>query len=333
MMNKYVNRKRLIGFSLSAIMLGLTVGAFFSVWDKWPSLDQWTGIFDGEHLVAVFAFFGCMGLATLLRGLRWKRLMSPFYDLTLNESVSIFGWSFFLTAFLPYRLGETVRPLWIKRMGGTGFGALGAQALERINDLAAILLTAALIVSFLPDLNVGVQATGKLFFVFGLIGYGAMLVLIKPVHRWLKALSEQHNSGVLTNIALLCEGISSISDKREFLVQAVLAALIWSVVALGYYIFLTSFFPELTWICGPAIMVVIALASLLPVTPGNIGLYEAAAVFLLIQLGTEKDEALVVSIALHSAELIMALFIGLAAKTSLYLYARKKAALALRSSF
>ncbi len=318
------NKKRILGFVLSAMILALSIGAFISVWDKWPNYDQWLIVFDQKHVTSVLLFFVCIALATLLRAFRWKRLMVPFHVLTRKEAFRIFGLSFFLVVFLPYRLGESARPLLIKKLGGSGLGTLGVQALERINDLIVVLICAALILSLLPQLEGWMQATGKVFLFSGLIAYALLVVLIKPIHKWLKKLSEGKDSGLLLSISHLSRGLSIIGERKEFFIQAVLTILIWSLLAAGYYIFLKSFFPEITWVAGPAIMVVITLSGLLPITPGNLGIYEAAAVFLLVQLGQSNENALVAAVTLHSAELLMALLIGLAAKTSFYIDSRKK---------
>ncbi|MBF0246624.1 MAG: flippase-like domain-containing protein [Alphaproteobacteria bacterium] len=304
---------------MSAVLLALTVTAFVYAWDQWPRLDQWAVAFNPEHLDAVFAFFVCMVMATILRSLRWRRLMTQFFPLSTPVAVGVYGWSFFLAAFLPYRLGESIRPIWVKRQGGPGFGALGAQVLERINDLALVLLAAALVVAAQPQLAQGMRFTATAVLLAGMVGYGAMMVFIRPWHGWIEQWAERANSGFLTRLALMSRGVAAIREGREFLVQALLTILIWGAAACGYSLFLASFFPELTWVAGPTVMVMIVLASLFPVTPGNLGLYEAAVVLFLVQHGRGEDEALVAAVAMHAVELGAILIIGVMSKVMLHL--------------
>lgn len=314
------------GLVLTAIVVGLSIIAFVYVWEQWPTKDQWLVIFAPEHRLSIGIYFACVLIGTFLRSHRWRVLMEKVFQLSFVQAFIVYSWSFFLVVFLPYRLGEGARPLWVRGQGGSAFAALGVQVIERINDLIMVLILAFLVMAVLPEMADWLQLAGKVMLVCGAIGYLGLYFFINPVRNWLNNLTERHRSGLLTRMVLIMEGLASVRSPRVFFSQLLLTASIWSVLSLGYYCFIQSFFPGAHWATGLAVMVAVTLSSIVPATPGNFGLYEAACVFVLTTLGMSQPEAIVTAFALHAVEILSALIIGLVAKVGLLISSSKKPA-------
>ena len=94
--------------------------------------------------------------------------------------------------------------------------------------------------------------------------------------------------------------------------------MIWGLIALGYHAMLSSMFPGLHWSAALAVPAAVNLAGLLPVSPGNLGPYEAAAVAVLALYGVPPEAALAGAIALHLVVLLCTVAIGLAGRALMH---------------
>jgi len=95
--------------------------------------------------------------------------------------------------------------------------------------------------------------------------------------------------------------------------------LIWSVLLLGFFCYLRSFFPELPgFLPALAVLTLVNLAGIVWVAPANAGLFEVAAVSALSLFGVPAGEALVASVGLHLIVFSSACLAGLVSRWVLH---------------
>src|SRR5262245_48309812 len=78
-------------------------------------------------------------LATFLRSLRWRAILSRVQTVTVLEGYALFMSCLFVNFLVPLRLGEAVAGLALKRNRGVPFAkSLPTQVMDRLFDLTPI---------------------------------------------------------------------------------------------------------------------------------------------------------------------------------------------------
>ena len=95
-------------------------------------------------------------------------------------------------------------------------------------------------------------------------------------------------------------------------------AAIWIATAVGFHVLLQTFFPGLPWTASLAVMAAANLSFFLSVLPGNIGMYEMAAVLALASFDIPGAQAIVAAVGLHAVVIIMTILWGLSARLVLF---------------
>jgi uncharacterized protein (TIRG00374 family) len=250
------------------------------------------------------AAFALLSLSCVMRGLRWRVLLSA--EKLLPPVMVFWGvmTGYLGNAFLPARAGELVRVVLIGRRGGISKSfALATALTERLMDAILLVLISAgalLTMGTLPELLVPAM---RLFAIAGAVG--AVGILLAPR---LGGLSEK----IIMRLPLLPEGLrAKLKDGvASFLVGAaalqhwgrlgqflLFSAAIWTLDMLTALQVARAFALDL----GPALALVLlaalGLSSALPSTPGYVGVYQLVAVAVLTPFGFSQSEALVFILA------------------------------------
>jgi len=104
-------------------------------------------------------------------------------------------------------------------------------------------------------------------------------------------------------IRRLVEGLAILTNPSTSITIAVLTVVAWLIVAGAFAGYLSSLH-DLPWIVGAAIVVITNLSSIVTMSPGNIGIYEAVGSTVLVLYGLPFDQALVSITGLHIAAMI-----------------------------
>ncbi len=227
------------------------------------------------------------------RAWRWDYLLRPVAKVPTSRIIAIAWVGFMAIMMLPFRAGEVVRPVLIRRDGRvSGSAAMGTIAAERVLDglFVALLLVATL--WFIPRLPLeGVVFLG--FPVARLVQYGyatfalfagALVTLAvflvarnfaeTATLKVVGLVSERLARRLARMVGGLADGLRSLPDPKlmgPFMLQT---ALYWGVNALGMWL--------LGWGCGLpmtpghgfAVMGVLAMGILLPQGPGLFGSFQ-----------------------------------------------------------
>jgi glycosyltransferase 2 family protein len=237
-------------------------------------------------------------LMYIVRLTRWYWLIAPVQRVPLPTVLRAGGVGLFAIALLPFRMGEVVRPLLIRRPPRLTFwAASGTVGGERVIDalsVSALLLTAlhiAVPMDPLPDhlgtLPLDVSIVPKMAIVSSVVFACGVLVMglfyfqrawaHRTTLRVLGIASPRFATWVASKIEQMAEGLGFLAEPKNALpfllatlVYWVLNATTWWLLARGCGLGSIGFWG------ATATMGVVALGILVPATPGFFGAFQFA---------------------------------------------------------
>ncbi len=288
----------------SAVSFVIAIGIllfFISRLDIKP-LDIWTTVQETDVRLVVVAFLAFYA-AFPVRAMRWRLLLrsARVVDAGGTGAPSLAGLSrmiflsWFVNCIIPAKLGDFYRAYQLRRAARASFSAtMGTILAERLLDIVVLV---GLLVAALPGASGFSQGTGEMadrvveaglmLVVLGAAGLAGMWFFRERLHRLLpvrvrdKYLHFQRGTlgsfGSLAVLIPLSVGVWLGESTRLFLVIQALN------VHLGfpYAIFLA---------------LANSLLTLVPFTPGGLGLVEAGIVGLLLLVGIDKELAVGVAL-------------------------------------
>ncbi|MEO6002511.1 MAG: lysylphosphatidylglycerol synthase transmembrane domain-containing protein [Opitutus sp.] len=239
--------------------------------------------------VAVGANFLLMPLLTE----QWSRLLPPTRRIPWSVLWECVTLSIAAMNTLPFGTGHAVAVGVVAKKGGAGLqGAVSLLALEQLCEGVAklALLGAALAVAPLPD-----PLRRATWILAGFLAAAAGLLLwlaYRPHHG-----SSPRFARLVRNLVILKQPGPFALAVALSLVMKVgeLAAIVAAQQSLGIDLPLST---------APVVLAVVTFASLVSVTPGNLGIYEAAAVGIYKILGVPPEDALALGLVQHSCFLL-----------------------------
>ncbi len=247
-----------------------------------------------------------------LRILRWRQYLSRLgHSLSLRFAslTYVAGFAFSLS---PGKVGEVARARYYSRLGIPLADVAGAFFIERLMDLLAMLVLAALILAAAPRYEPFMWTAG------GLVALCLVLLAALPWPVIEKALRKAGNGRVLSKFAAsaaraLCAARGLL--KPGILLYGVLIGLAaWGMEGVGLYV-LGGIFPaaHMGIAVGIGIYAVAVLVGALSFLPGGLGSTEAVMTALLVTQGFSLADALLATLACRLVTLWLAVFIGWAA--------------------
>lgn len=251
----------------------------------------------------------CYFTGVWVRALRWRRLLAPVRAIAARRLFPIVTIGYMANNVLPWRLGEVVRAYILReRAGVPNSAALATIAVERIFDgltMLGFLVVASLFIPLNDQLRrLAFLATG----IFGVLLLAVALVVASDRIR-ARALAlvagivpaplAARLGGVVEGFVA---GLQVLRSAGDLAAVALLSVLAWTLEGLLYLALALAFGLSL----GPAgallTTAVANLATLLPSSPGYIGVFELAVQRTLHGvLGVAEDLALSYAIAVHAA--------------------------------
>lgn len=250
---------------------------------------------------------GCSVLNYLLRFMRWHMFLGHLGSRpALGTSLLIYlaGYAFTTT---PGKSGEAVRSWWLRAHDVRLDDSLGALIMERLCDLAAVLLLALLCLSLLGAgqgiLLIG-AASGCLLFALSL----------RPV--WLAALGKRLEGRTGLMVRLVRTAIDAILRAWRLVTPSMLGMglltglVAWAAEGWGLYLLVHAIHPGI----APGLVIGIYAASLLAgaisMIPGGVGGAEGAMVLLLGAIGLGSTQAMGVTMVSRLATLWFGVVVG-----------------------
>lgn len=261
----------------------LVAGAAYALRDvRWDEVGRAFFSRSSASLL-VAAFFAY--LANVCAGLRWRAISD--YNLSRLRHIGLAFAGPTGNILLPFRAGEAVRPFYVKLW----------KPKVPLKSLVTVTLADKVIeaMAFLPLVILGAAWLGG-------------LPQLADFRRFLPYAVALFVVCVVAGTVVLL--LSPRFERFKIYRQRFPFAYFW---ALGTWASHTLFFSALVGgdlRLGLGIMIGTALASALPLAPGNLGTYEAAFVWVATRAGLPLEEALAVAILAHVLQFLTALSIG-----------------------
>lgn len=269
-----------------------------------PLLRSW-------DLVAVAAL--CSLLNYAFRIVRWQRYLARLgrrLPLGFVGLTYVAGFAFTVS---PGKVGEMARARYYSRLGVSLSDVAGAFFVERLMDVMAMLVLAALMAAAAPSYHAAMWSAGIMVIValvcLSVTPWNAIAGWLEADHRLPRAVVRL-GSGVTKALSAARTLLSPGALFFGFLMG--LAA--WGLEGIGFFV-LGSMFPagHLTVTLGAGIYAVAVLVGAISFLPGGLGSTEAVMAALLAAQGFAVADALLVTIVCRIVTLWLAVLIGWAA--------------------
>jgi uncharacterized protein (TIRG00374 family) len=244
-----------------------------------------------------------------VRALRWRALLTPVRRLRARDLFPIVVIGYMANNILPWRIGEFVRSYVLREREKIPTSAsLATIAVERIFDgltMLAFLLLASLFIPLDAALrNVAWLATT----VFGLLLLALLVIVFSDRfrHQLLGLVTRPLPAALGMRLTELVEhfvgGLRILRSGRELAIVALCSVVAWGLESAMYLIIAPAFGLQLGAAGALMTTAVANLATLIPSTPGYIGVFETG-VGLVVNgvLGYERELALSYAIIVHAA--------------------------------
>lgn len=242
------------------------------------------------------AYFAIWIVVHFVRGARWYWLLAPIHPVPMRRVVAVAWIGFAAIVLLPFRAGEVVRPVLIRKKGHlSGWAATGTVGAERVIDglCLSVILFIALQLSHpldpLPDhigelpvpaavvpgaAYVALVVFAAAFFTMGVF-YFARDFARKVTERVVGIVSPRLAEWLSTRVEKVADGLSFLPRARQLAPFLVLTLFYWMGNAAASWLLAWGCgFEHITFVESCVMMGVLALGILLPNAPGFFGAFQ-----------------------------------------------------------
>ena len=250
------------------------------------------------HLVLVMTS-AHLALFLSIKTWRWQIMLAPIRHLPLTRLYQYCLAGCAITNLFPARAGQAVRVVLLRRDAVPVTSSIGVLALEEISN-AAVLGLLCLPLPFLLSLPVRVH------FTLGFVTGGAAVAL--GVLVWLALAGRARPGGLLRRIS---EGLAVLGRGRAALAVLGLTVAMWlfDLGQIALAMWAVGVPPSYAGVA--LVLLLVNVTNALPVTPGQVGLFEAGATAACVAIGATPEQGLAVGVLYHFTQLIPETVIGL----------------------
>lgn len=290
----------------SLILSFLIAGVFLVLALRGVSWEEMVGTVRQGRIDLLILTFFLQSLSYFVRGLRWhvllriEKFISP---MTVFWAMMI---GYVGNNFLPARAGEFIRSVVIARRAQISKTyALATIFTERMIDLAVLVLICLFMLLLLQEMPGWLSSALPALGGIGLAGIGA-LFLIPRYEPWLKArlprvlLPESLREPASQILGKFFLGMHIFQHPPQALSFVGLTLLIWLIDSWVAIEVASAFDLTLTFRGALLLLGGLGLASMVPSTPGSIGIFQFVAVTVLVLFNFTRSESLVYIIALQA---------------------------------
>ncbi|MBN1810537.1 MAG: flippase-like domain-containing protein [Anaerolineae bacterium] len=306
-----INWRVILGLMVSGVSLYIAVRNLQLV-EVWKALTH-------AHYLWIVPAVALYLTALVARTARWRALLSHESLIPLRELLPTMAIGRGANNIYPFRAGEIVRALLLKRRSGVS-GAVGLASIlvERVFDgltMILFLLLAALIGGIPQDV--------RLLLWLAIAVFGAALGVIYaivlwpgPIHgvvEWFVARLTPHrfHARLLGVAERFINGFASVRSAGTLTLVLLFSIAVWTAETISYRLLMNSFgfgvdLHHLLLMSGAA-----NLGTALPSGPGNLGTFDAPSILVLTGVGVLKDTAVGYQFLLHAVLWSTETFAGL----------------------
>jgi uncharacterized protein (TIRG00374 family) len=301
------------GWIRAALVLLGAVGVFAALWWHGPA---WGGVADAFAAVEwrwVAAAVGLNLLSVLVRALAWRTVIVQAFEPPHPSFMlvfSAFSVGLFANAVLPGRIGELARVAVLnRRMRQPGAWArlLGTVFAHRVFDLVAVigLIVYVMLTAHIPDWAVtsliAVVVVGVVLFTVAVMG-------ARDDHY---AGFEEGLGAVRKVVRLARYGLGVMRRPAAAALALLFQLLGWTCQLFAVYTAMRAFGIHEPLPAAGLVLVLMNVATIFPLWPGNVGLMQAAVALPLVQYGVPYARGFAFGIGLQAIEASVGVGIGL----------------------
>jgi uncharacterized membrane protein YbhN (UPF0104 family) len=304
-------RTRVLAASLALVLFMVGVGIF--LWLHGPNWSNLASSFDSVHWGWVGVALGLNLLSIVARAMAWKTVIDQAIEPPrpgYRAVVSAFSVGLFANAVLPGRIGEVARVAVLTRRAGKRKGIwatlLGTVFAHRVFDLFPVLALIAFVfvTARLPGWAV---TTVELFVAVGL----ALFVLALLVARRRGGSPLDGLGPVRRLIAMARQGLSVMHAPLAAAVAIAFQFAGWALQLLAVYTAMRAFGIHAPLAAAALVLLLLNVAILFPLWPGNVGLYQAAVAAPLLSYGVATTRGVAFGVGLQAIEASVGIGIGM----------------------
>jgi uncharacterized membrane protein YbhN (UPF0104 family) len=280
---------------LAAAVLG-GVGWFFATRIDPHALAR--ALAGANYGLVLLCAAGHMLLLHPLKASRWGRMLDPMQRIprwTLFQ-YNLAGCA--ATNVLPARSGQAVRVILVRRHGVPVAGAISSVVLEEILN-ASMLALLALPLPLLLRLERRTTA------VLAFVGAGAFIALGLLV--WLARSGRARPDGTLRRLA---DGVALLTRPGAAAIVVGQTALLWIVDLAQIVLLMVAIGMPASATGAALVLLFVNLTNAVPVTPGQLGLFEAGATAACLAVGATAEQGVALGVLYHLMQVIPETAVG-----------------------
>jgi uncharacterized membrane protein YbhN (UPF0104 family) len=294
-------------------VLALLVAAVLAIWWRGPDWGTVYQAFDSVTWSWVVVGVLLNLLSTLARSFSWRLTVNqalPPPHPTFGQVFSSFGVGLLGNAVLPARAGELARVAVLRRHlphgRGTSATLLGTVFAHRLFDLPAVAL---LVVWVLLTAKIPHWAVTSLV-IFGLVALALLAVGLLSARTGGGRVHD--GMGTLRSLVLMArQGLAVLRRPLPALGAIVFQCLGWLMQLLAVWAVMAAFGLELPLPAAGLVLLLMNVAIIFPLWPGNVGLLQAAVALPLVQYGVAYGTGFAYALVLQAVEMSVGVGVGL----------------------
>lgn len=279
---------------LKIVPILLLVYLIFQTWPSMTGVGQGLRNFVEQHTISIFLSTLFMVASFSLRGYRWAVVMQGHRQFSSFYWGAAHGWSMLWLTFMPFRTGEVVRPVWLKRKGGSISIAITSILYERACD--TLILVFFLILSSPYLIEFGNIAEYPTQFITGLLVCAICAALFSYYYR--------------DKLALKLHSVREHFTVQRLIYGFLLSVASWLFAAASVFTIVQHTSPDLSFETCMTFIALVNLSMIVAVTPGNIGLYETIGLMTLTAFGISSETAFPAVLIAHITSLSATILYG-----------------------
>lgn len=261
------------------------------------------------RLMAPALLLGSLNL--MIRAARWRLLLSAGGPAPYARTLWSLALGYLANVTLPARAGDVARSYLLgraTRLGGSF--ALATTLAERVLDAVFLLAVGALALTLHPAVPPWLARQLAALAILAL--FGALVVAASP-RLWALARARLARlpPGLTGRLERFFEGLRSVRGAAHLARFFGWTALIWALDALNATLIAAALGVRLPISTAVVLLAALGLSSAVPLTPGQLGVFQFVTVTLLASYRIPREPALLLGIALQGLNMLMLFAWGL----------------------
>ena len=298
-------------------------GIFFSLLFLWLALRGIDFKAIPNAILAIDPFYFVLLLLSytlemITRTYRWL-IIQPTEKLNFKYSFYGLLLTFFFNNILPARAGELFKPFYFAKKGIADSGeTLGTVVLERFFD--GVMLLTLILISFQSFASSEMlKKAGIITAIFyTIILLGILLAIFKRglfekiTEKVIGLFPVKLGNFIKKLVSKFIDGLSTIKDLKRLLKILISSVFCWASSVLTMWLCFKGFGFRENFIQASFLLTVLSISSMIPASPGVIGVYEYFCIFTLTKvLGHAENESAAFAIFMHGVQYIYILIFGI----------------------